>query len=264
VRVSDSFANVVAGDSIRFIVRSGGGTMSGSDSIGVITAGSGIAEASLSTGLTAGANIVTALRIDDRADSVQFSVVTVSGGVSYYTLTPDTASIIVAGDSIGYTLKAFDQYDNAVANNDSVSLTAIGSSTAGFNPGPFEFNGTDSLAFRVSDTTAGSFTIRADNINNPAISVQSGLITIIPNTVVSIAKVSGDGSGITAGNDQLLRVRVSDSFANVVAGDSIRFIVRSGGGNITSQDSIDVVTDGAGNGEATLTTGLSADRLTYC
>ena len=216
--------------------------MSGSDSIGVITDGAGNAEASLTTGLAAGTNIVTALRIDDRADSVQFSVVTVSGGVSYYTLTPATGQTIVAGDSIAYTLNAFDQYGNAVANGDSVTLTTPGSATAGFSPGPYLFAGADSLTFRVSDTTSGSFTVRADNINNSAITITSGLITITPNTVVSIAKVSGDASGIPAGNDQLLRVRVSDSFANVVPGDSIRFIVRSGGGNLSGSDSIGVIT----------------------
>jgi hypothetical protein len=91
-------------------------------------------------------------------------VVTVSGGVSYYTLTPSGDSTIVAGDSIAYTLNAFDQYGNTVANNDSVSLSAVGSATAGFSPGPYEFGGADSLTFRVSDSLSGSFTVRADNI----------------------------------------------------------------------------------------------------
>ena len=463
VRVSDNFANVIAGDSIRFIIRSGGGTISGSDSIGVITDGAGNAEATLTTGLTAGTNIVTALRIDDRADSVQFSVVTVSGGVSYYTLTPATGQTIVAGDSVAYILKAFDQFGNAVANGDSVTLTTPGSATAGFSPGPYEFGGTDSLTFRVSDSTAGSFTVRADNIDNSAITITSGLITVLPGDVtsilmlsssdsinvggerllqyaledvygnrlsdslmifsrlrgngtfdngldttnvrtnasgiaqanytasdvlsfgsdsieinygglnavlvlplrsslvsyytlspsadstltvgdslaytvtardqfgnaigndgglnlirqgsstagfspapynfngadtltfrvsdstagsftvrventgsssisgssglitvnpdsgtISIAKISGDATGVIAGTDQLLRVRVSDNFANVIAGDSIRFIIRSGGGTISGSDSIGVITDGAGNAEATLTTGLTA------
>ena len=189
VRVSDNFANVIAGDSIRFIIRSGGGTISGSDSIGVITDGAGNAEATLTTGLTAGTNIVTALRIDDRADSVQFSVVTVSGGVSYYTLTPATGQTIVAGDSVAYILKAFDQFGNAVANGDSVTLTTPGSATAGFSPGPYEFGGTDSLTFRVSDTTSGSFTVRADNINNSAITITSGLITVLPGDATSIRHV---------------------------------------------------------------------------
>jgi hypothetical protein len=61
VRVSDSFANVVSGDSIRFIVRRGGGNFAGSDTSEVVTNGSGIAEANLTTGIVADSNIVTSL-----------------------------------------------------------------------------------------------------------------------------------------------------------------------------------------------------------
>jgi hypothetical protein len=151
---------VVSGDSIRFIVLRGGGNFAGSDTSEVVTNGSGIAEGNLTTGIVADSNIVTALRVDDPADSVQFAVVTVSGGVSYYTFI------------------AYDQYNNRVATSDSVTLTAVGSVTAGFSPGPYLFGGVDSLNFRVSDTTSGSFTVRADNIDNPAITGSSGLITI--------------------------------------------------------------------------------------
>jgi hypothetical protein len=222
-QITDAFSNPVSDDSVRFIVRSGSGNFSGSDSIGVASnAILGIAGATFTTGITAGTNIVTALRIDDRADSVQFSVVTVSGGVSYYSLTPAGDSTIVAGDSITYTLIARDQYGNRVANSDSVTLAAVGSSTAGFSPGPFLFNGVDSLNFRVSDTTSGSFTTRADNINNSAITGSSGLITILPGTAASIIRLSSADS-INVGGERLLQYALEDSYGNRIADSAATF-----------------------------------------
>jgi len=227
--------------------------MSGSDSIGVITTGSGIAEASLTTGLVAGTNIVTALRVDDRADSVQFSVVTISGGVSYYTLTPSGDSTIVAGDSIAYTLRSFDQFDNAVANSDTVSLTAVGSSTAGFSPGPFEFGGTDNLTFRVSDTTAGSFTVRADNINNPAISGSSGLITILAGDVTSIIQLSSADS-INVGGERLLQYALEDVYGNRLSDSLVTFTRFNGNGLFSNGSStIDTLTNASGIAQANYT-----------
>ena len=111
---------------------------------------------------------------------VNWDVDVVGNSVSYYALTPAGDSTITAGDSIAYTLTAYDQFGNTVANSDSVTLTAVGSDSAGFSPGPYEFSGLDTLAFKVSDFVVGSFTVRVNNIDIPTLSVQSGLITIDP------------------------------------------------------------------------------------
>ncbi len=58
-----------------------------------------------------------------------------------------------------------------------------------------------------------------------------------------LSKITPDTTGIPAGNEILLSGSVTDQFSNVVSGDTIRFIVRAGGGNLNSQDSVDVVTD---------------------
>jgi hypothetical protein len=235
VRVVDSFANVVSGDSIRFIVRQGGGNIGGLDSVGVATNASGIAEVNYTTGIVADSNIVTALRIVDRADSVQFGIGTVSGLVSYYTLTPAVDSTMSAGDSIAYTLKAFDQYDNAVANNDDVALVPQGSSTAGFSPGPYDFAGNDSLTFGVSDSIVGSFTVRATNNNNSSVTVQSGIISVTPDTLsyVWIRTLSNNG-GVVYGDTSL----TSDETLTLYSAGYDRF------GNYRTDESVDWTTNG--------------------
>jgi hypothetical protein len=257
VRLEDQYANPITNATINFSESENGSLSSPT----ATTDASGYAQVvyTLGTDTSANPEQVTVQYIPQGLSQIINVTLLPDTLVSYYTLSPAGDSTIVAGDSIAYVLRAFDQFDNAIANNDSVTLTAVGSTTAGFSPGPYEFNGEDSLLFRVSDSLAGSFTVRADNINNPAISVQSGLVTVSVNTNINIAKVSGDGSGIIAGSDQLLRVRVTDSFANFVSGDSVRFIVRSGGGDFSGLDSIGVITNGSGIAEATLTTGILAD-----
>ena len=209
-QITDAFSNVVGNDSVRFIVHSGNGNFSGFDSIGVTSESiAGLASATFTTGDTVGTNIVTALRVDDRADSVQFSVITTFGRVSYYTLSPTGGSTIVAGDNLSYTLIARDQYGNRVANSDSVTLTAVGSATAGFSPDPYLFNNTDSLTFRVSDSLTGSFTTRAENIDNPAITGSSGLITVQPGDAASIVILSSADS-INVGGERLLQYALEE------------------------------------------------------
>ncbi|MCK4560868.1 MAG: Ig-like domain-containing protein, partial [Calditrichia bacterium] len=258
VRLEDQYANPISNATINFS-ESGNGSLS---SPTAVTDATGYTQVvyTLGTDTSASPEQVTVEYTAQSLSEIINITLLPDTIVSYYTLTPAADSTIAAGDSITYTLRAFDQFNNAVASNDSVTLSAVGSSTAGFSPGPYEFNGADSLLFSVSDSLSGSFTVRAENIDNPAITVTSGLITITPDSAtISIAKVSGDGSGIIAGSDRLLRVRVTDSFANVVSGDSIRFIVRSGGGDLSGLDSIDVITNGSGIAEATLTTGIIAD-----
>ncbi len=55
------------------------------------------------TGTVVDSNIVTALRVANRADSVQFGIGTDAGNVAYYGLTP-ASRYDCGGDSLAYTL----------------------------------------------------------------------------------------------------------------------------------------------------------------
>ena len=261
VALEDVYGNRIAGQELTFSSLNGDGIFldNGLTSDTSLTDANGAASegyrASRSTSLGQDSIRVSYLAL---ADTILMPLTT--GLTSYYSFSPSGDNIISANDSIEYTVTARDQYGNPVPSVSFVNIIPSGSSTAIINPIPPLFFGTDtSVVFTVRDTVVGSFSVRAEKQFENEISGQSGLITITPDsTTINIVEVSGDASGIPAGNDQLLRVRVSDSFANVVPGDSIRFIVRSGGGNFSGSDSVGVITDGAGNAEASLTTGLVA------
>ena len=101
-------------------------------------------------------------------------------------------------------MRSFDHYGNAVVNSDDVTLDSENSLTAGFNPGPYEFGGTDSLNFRVSDYISATFTVRATNNNNPSVTIQSGIISVTPDTLsyVLVRTLSNNG-GLVYGDTSL-------------------------------------------------------------
>jgi hypothetical protein len=246
VRLEDQFSNPITNATLNFS-ETGNGNLSSPTGV---TDASGFAEVVYTLGTDTSASpeeVVVQYLPQSLADTIRVTLLTAP--VSYYTLTPSGDSTIVAGDSIDYTLSAFDQYGNPVASSDSVTLSAVGSITAGFSAGPYEFNGLDTLAFQVSDTTSGSFTVNATNIDNPVLTIQSGLITVGVAAAANIEKVSGDATGLVAGSDRLLRVKITDTYNNVVSGDSVRFIVHSGGGSFSGSDSVGVESDSLGIGE---------------
>jgi hypothetical protein len=205
VRVTDNFANPIAGDSVRFIVRSGGGNISGSDSVDVATDAAGNTEATLTTGLTPGTNIVTALRIDDRTDSVQFSVTTDPGGIAELRIqTLRGADQSVFGDSVittDSTLVLFAAGYDISGNylGEIVSDWTVTGSIGIFTT----TNPNDSIIF--DPTTVGSGTIRAADSSNALINDQSGLITVNPGVVVSITiRNAPDGGGSLVGTDTIM------------------------------------------------------------
>jgi len=101
VRVTDQYSNNLSNEDIRFILRSGNGTINGDpDSITVQSALTGIAEATLYTSALVDTYEVTALIVSSREDSVNFTVITVPGAVSYYSFVPvsdSTCRLVPAG-----------------------------------------------------------------------------------------------------------------------------------------------------------------------
>ncbi|MGD9898885.1 MAG: hypothetical protein AB7T22_07115 [Calditrichaceae bacterium] len=103
-----------------------------------------------------------------------------AGKVSYYTFTPSGDNTITAGGNVAFTLTARDQNGNEVVNSDQVTLSAVGSATAVFAGGPFVFSSSSTLAFSVSETKKGSFTVRAVKSTSTDVKGESGLITVNP------------------------------------------------------------------------------------
>jgi hypothetical protein len=198
-------------------------------------------------------NIYPRLNFANAASLTPGTVTLAAGNVAYYTLVPQTATI-TAGGSIQFTVTARDQFGNPVANDDSVSISVLGSTTAVY-PSKGYFNNNSSFIFVVTETQSGNFVAKVVNLDNSALSVQSGIITVNPGVPTTITKVSGDSNGIIAGANQILRARVTDINGNAVNGVLVEFLIVSGGGNFSGFTTQTVSTGTDGIAQATLTTG---------
>ncbi len=176
---------------------------------------------------------------------------------SIYEISPDTDVSIAAGANLNVEITAIDEFNNTVSSDDSVNIIIVGSSTVNAPTGE-RFSSSSSLTFSVSDSVAGEFSIRVENVLRPELTISSGIITVLPGAADALEMVSGDGETVTAGTSQILQVRVTDGFGNLVPNTDVRFQVTGGGGNIGGSNQVDITSDANGLAEVTLTTGPTA------
>ncbi|MGD9486645.1 MAG: hypothetical protein AB7W47_01360 [Calditrichaceae bacterium] len=184
-----------------------------------------------------------------------------AGNVSYYTFTPSGNNSIAAGGSVNYTLTAHDQFGNPVVNSDQITLSAIGSATAVFSGGPFQFSNSSALNFSVSDNTKGSFTVRAAKSTNTEIKGESGLITVNAAVAEHFVIISSQDA-ITTDTERLLQVGLEDVHNNrLPASQTVTFRRFNGNGLFSNGlDNINDDTDASGIAEARYT---ASDSLYY-
>ncbi len=174
--------------------------------------------------------------------------------ISYYTFTPASAVTMTAGGSQTFVITAYDQFGNTVPNNESITVTVVGGDSAKLNrTNPISFGGNDTVQVRVSDTKAESFTLRAENINDSNVNGESGLITVQPASPDHFVILSSQ-SAITVGTSRLLQAQLVDVYGNPHPDSTVIFQRFNGTGTFSnSKDSIHVVTNSSGVGEATYT-----------
>ncbi|KAA3615015.1 MAG: hypothetical protein D8M58_11225 [Calditrichaeota bacterium] len=238
VRVDDAFGNPVSGASVTFAINTGGGSLTGTNP--ATSDANGIAFVDFRADTVSGGNDVIDVT-SAPATAIQITLPVDPGSVSYYTFSPATDSSIIAGVNIQFTLTAKDQFGNDVINNGSVTLDGQGSSTETFSSGPYSFGGSSTLIFTVSDTTAGSFTVVAENTITSTISGQSGLVTVSPAAAAQFSIISST-SDIVAGTDRLLQVGLEDQYGNRLDdGSNVTFSTFAGTGTFSgaNPDAID-------------------------
>jgi len=182
--------------------------------------------------------------------------------VARYEFTPAADQTVRAGQNLQYVLTAVDPFGNPVPNNDSVNLTAVGSSTATFNrANPIPFNGQDTVHFSVSDTVVGDFTIRAEKSTDPNIDGESGLVTVNPNTPSQMVILSSQ-SAITVGTSRLLQVALEDAYGNRHKDSLLVFQRLTGNGTFSNGlDSAHVKTNASGVAEVTYTASTTTQHV---
>ncbi len=252
VRVAASDAVPVAGVTVTFAVASGGGTLGASTAV---TDANGLASTTWTLGALVGAQSITAtfaglatpLTVTATASPPPATQLVIVSGI-----VPRAAGVLAA-DVVVQARDAFNnvatQFTGPVTgwvevgppgtNEDSVTVNAV-AGVATFANVTFDQVGTYTLRFRaagLTDATSAPFTVSA----GPAASIVAfggDLQTALPATLLP--------SPLTA--------RLTDGFANPIAGATIDFSVQSGGGSLSVASA---VTDAAGFASTQFTLGAT-------
>lgn len=248
VLIKDSFGNAVAdGTSVKFMIASGGGTISGASAV---TANGVAMVGSWKLGPTPGINTLT-------ASCASLPVVTFSGTTA---VGAPGSIIIVTGNSQSATVNTSvsavlcveikDAAGNIVPAGTAVqfTITSGGGSLTGANPST-DANGLATLGGWKLGTTAGTNTLSVTSGTAAPITFTA---TATPGGPATITTISGDNqtAPVTAILAIPVKVKITDSYSNpVIAGIHVIFAINAGGGQITggnaTTDSTGVATLGS-------------------
>ncbi len=200
------------------------------------------------------------------AASVSASFTVTAASVARYSISPSRDTTTVAGSGLAFTLNAFDAFDNPVPNSGSAVLVAQGSGTALFSPNDtLSFAGGSSVGFTVSDTVAGSFTIRASAVGDSTVNGVSGVVTVQNGPISRLTILSSQGN-LVVGSHRVLQVELRDRYGNIVADSLVTFTRLSGDGQFSNGLGVITVTSSsAGVAQAEWTgstqTGFVSDSI---
>ena len=227
VRVRDVYGNPAGGQTVYFDITSDlGGAPSlidpdGSPGDGItVSRPDGTATCLVVTDTNAGENTVTATILDgdppDR-ERVEFSIATVAGTISRYTIIPDSWAQ-TAGQPFGVTITAYDLNDNIASGDFSTVVDLSSDGTAVFSQEPVTLSaGTASVD--VTEEAAGTLVLFAETSGGGAFS-QSGDIEVLPDSpagAIAIQAVSPDTITANGVSTSLISTQpVTDQFGNIV------------------------------------------------
>ena len=256
VRVTDAFANPVAGVTVSWAILSGGGALSVPTSV---TDVSGLANVTLTLPSAAGAVTVTATATGLTGSPLAFAASALPGAASQLAFTGST-STGTAGAVLtpGWTVEARDAAGNLVTSftgpvtvaltNGPVAATLGGTATVN------AVGGIATFANLTVDLVAPSWILSATSVG--LTSASSGTFSITPAAAATIALASGGGQTATVATPvaQPFVVGVTDAFTNPVAGVTVNWAISAGGGALSVATS---VTDAAGLASTSYTTGTA-------
>ncbi len=258
VRVLDANGLPASEDSVRFRVVAGAGGFNDSSRVTTDTVASsntdGFASMRLFTNTLVDTYTVTAKLMSTSDDSVIFTVRSLHQGISYMTMTVNSAW--TAGTSENVLLQAFDQYGNPTRNStQTIQLSATGSTSIQYTPlsGNLPLTNGQALFSAVDTVATGFLQIKATaslgtEINSPTLTVRhaaahrfADTIVVIPNTRV--------------GNTRVLTTTVLDLYGNPVKDTSVTYSVIAASNGGTLLTAMPVVTDAQGRVSASYKTG---------
>ena len=210
VKVTDAFGNALAGQTVS-VMAGNGATVAPT----VITEPDGTVEISV-TSQTAGTSTVTAsINNSSQSRDVTFIADVRTAQIASLEVTQDNA---VADGAMANTLRArvTDAFGNALAGQTVSVMAGNGATTA-----PTVITGPDgTVESSVTSQTAGISTVTA-TINNSSLSRNVTFIADVRTAQIASLEVTQDNAVADGAMANTLRVKVTDAFGNVLAGQMV-------------------------------------------
>ena len=253
VEVRDQYGNPMAGVAVTFTVTAGDGTLSATT---VMTNANGQAETTLTLGAGAGTNTVEA-SIEGITETATFNA-----EASLPPPKPTVLSIVSGGDQNGTTGEALtdpfvvevrDQYDDPMEGVLVNFAVTAGAGTLSATTVATNANGQAESTLTLGNDP-GTNTVEASVEGLSQIAVFNAEASLPPPMATALSVISGDNQNGTTGEaltDPFV-VEVHDQYDAPMAGVTVTFVVRAGGG-VLSDTSVD--TDASGLAQSTLTLG---------
>ena len=260
VKVTDELGRAVVDQTVEFTVQSGGGQVSPAS---VTTGADGRASATWTLGPNAGAQQVQAQAVGGGAPAtlvLAFNATAVSGSGSLIAAVSgdDQSAPVNSALADSLVVKVSDGNNNPVSGI-TIQWTAVGGGTVSPTTVVTGSDGRAATA-RVLGPTSGAQSAQAagDGLaGSPVTFVQ----TALPSNPTTLTEVSGNGQTAPAGFEvaEDLVVRLTDDNGNGVGGRAVTWVVSTGGGTVTPQNT---TTDPSGFASTRWTLGSLAGQNT--
>ncbi len=254
VQVTDASSNPVVGVVVTFMVTAGGGTLSATSAV---TNGSGLASSTLTLGSTAGANTVVAASGTLAGSPITFSATGVVQTPANLVLVSGNNQSGTTGQALAnpFTVKVTDAGANPVAGVAVTFAVKTGGGTLSATSAVTNSSGLASSTLTLgSGAGANTVTATSGTLAGSPITFTATGVTPTPANLVLISGNNQSGApGQTLFNP--FTVEVTDSGSNPVAGVTVTFAVKAGGGTLSATS---VVTNSSGLASSILTLGSTA------
>jgi len=226
VRLTDAFANPVAGVAVTFAATTPGASVA---TPSTVTGANGLASSSATLATTVlGAQTFSATSAGLAGSPATFTATALPGAPTTVAIT-GLAALSTAGVPTPATVTVRDQFGN-VGTSYSGSLSFASSDARAVLPaaGSLLPGGTGGVSFTFKEAGAQTVTVTATGVATPTGTAST---TVAAGAAASIAAVSGAGQTGPAGTSlgAPFVVRVADASGNPVAGASVTFAAAAGG-----------------------------------
>ncbi|NIR49895.1 T9SS type A sorting domain-containing protein [candidate division KSB1 bacterium] len=232
VLVRDENGKPVAGETINFSVVSGGGSLTNENPVSDYL---GIAQATLTLGTTAGTNIVE-VNHPDIGGEIRFTAEGVVGAPANLSAHAGDGGSGVVNSNYTISVIITDGHGNAFEGAHAAFEVIEGGAVIESQENTTNAVGISEARLRLP-TTVGTVKVKATSNDLPGF-FEVFTVTVLSSNATNISLYDGSGQDATVGRELVfpLRVLITDSFGNPVAGQQVTWVTQNGN-SVNPEDS---------------------------